>query len=107
MRFFSYRFASLFVLQLFISMPLCSHAKVHKVVLRVGRCCCLAAIKKLPLLPHMICGFAVLGLTGFSARNFWFLSTMRDPAMQTMIVGEDILNGVHQLPYGVLFVEAH
>ncbi len=27
--------------------------------------------------------------------------------MQTIIVGEDILNGIHQLPYGVLFVEAH
>jgi hypothetical protein len=32
---------------------------------------------------------------------------MRDPAMQTIIVGEDILNGIHQLPYGVLFIEAH
>jgi hypothetical protein len=61
-----------YVLQLFISMPLCSHAKVPKVVLRVDRRCCLAAIERFFHPCHMICGFVVLRSTGLSARNSWF-----------------------------------
>ncbi len=96
-----------YVLQLFISMPLCSHAKVPKVVLRVGRRCCLALSKDSPSLPHDL-WFCGLEVDRAQRKKFLVLqATMRDPAMQTIIVGEDISNGIHQLPYGALFVEAH
>ena len=56
----------------------CARARVTKVVFCVGRSCCHVLSKDFP--PLQRCD---------------------------IIVGEDILNGGYQLPYGILFVGAH
>jgi hypothetical protein len=63
--------------------------------------------KDFPSLPHDLLFFGH-DADGAQRKKFLvFIATMRGLAMQPIIVGEDILNGVHQLPYGVIFVGAH